>query len=118
MVEREFVVDRTNSVDKRTLLDPDRFGYQSLHYVAALSVARTGLAEYGRFTGLRVEIQIRSTLQHAWAEIEHDLGYKSAAGVPRDIRRRFSRIAGLLELADEEFSVIRRDLDAYTSEQS
>lgn len=98
---------------KGALLDPDRFGYQSLHYVASLSEDRTRLIEYSRFADRKIEIQIRSILQHAWAEIEHDLGYKSAAGIPRDIRRRFSRVAGLLELADDEFSIIRKELDAY-----
>ncbi|PTQ77536.1 RelA/SpoT family protein [Nitrosomonas oligotropha] len=46
IVEREFDIDRPNSVDKRTSLDPDRFGYQSLHYVVTLSGARSGLVEY------------------------------------------------------------------------
>ena len=36
-------------------------------------------------------------------EIEHDLGYKSQAQIPRTVRRKFSRLAGLLEIADEEF---------------
>ncbi len=115
IVEREFLIDGGNSVDKRKLLDPDRFGYQSLHYIASITPARTRLAEYSRFDDLRFEIQVRSILQHAWAEIEHDLGYKSAVGVPRDIRRRFSRIAGLLELADDEFAAIRRELSEYAA---
>lgn len=114
VVEKEFDIDEADSTDKRKLLDPDRFGYQSLHYVASVTTDRCRLVEYSRFKEKRLEIQIRSILQHAWAEIEHDLGYKSADGVPREIRRRFSRIAGLLELADDEFSAIRRELDAYT----
>ncbi|MDQ6769617.1 MAG: hypothetical protein M3Z54_06485 [Gemmatimonadota bacterium] len=115
IVEREFVIDATQSTDKRNLVDPDRFGYQSLHYVASISPERLRLVEYSRFSSTKFEIQIRSILQHAWAEIEHDLGYKSAAGVPREIRRRFSRISGLLELADDEFAAIRRELTAYAS---
>lgn len=115
IVEREFYIDSDNSIDKRKLLDPDRFGYQSLHYISSISAERCRLIEYSRFDGRKFEIQVRSILQHAWAEIEHDLGYKSAAGVPREIRRRFSRIAGLLELADDEFSSIRRELDAYAA---
>jgi putative GTP pyrophosphokinase len=109
----EFAIDKQNSVDKRTLLDPDRFGYMSLHYVAQLNKRRSGLVEYQRFDGLCFELQIRSILQHAWAEIEHDLGYKAERSVPRDVRRRFSRLAGLLELADSEFIQLRADLNRY-----
>lgn len=55
-------------------------------------------------------------LQHTWAEIEHDLGYKSSEGLPKDIKRDFSRLAGLLELADKEFLSIRNYLDNYQHE--
>lgn len=113
LIEQEFEVDRTNSIDKRALLDPDRFGYLSLHHVVSLSDARARLAEYRRYTGYKAEIQTRSILQHAWAEIEHDLGYKSNLAVPAEVRRRFARLAGMLELADKEFTGIRKELDAY-----
>jgi hypothetical protein len=98
------------------LLDPDRFRYLSLHYVVDLSPQRCVLPEYRRFRGLKAEIQIRSLLQHVWAEVEHDLGYKSTRSVPSAIRRRFSRLAGLLELADVEFAAIRDALNAYERE--
>lgn len=110
----EFLIDEDNSVDKRALLDPDRFGYLSTHHVATLSVGRCRYPEYRRFDGLKFEIQTRSILQHAWAEIEHDLGYKSMLEVPKEIRRRFSRLSGLLELADSEFLAIRDQLNAYS----
>lgn len=113
IIKKEFDVDVEHSVDKRLFLDPDRFGYLSLHYVAKLPSARLKLTEYQRFSDCKVEIQIRSILQHTWAEIEHDLGYKSKQAVPREIRRRFSRLAGLLELADGEFEQIRDALLAY-----
>jgi ppGpp synthetase/RelA/SpoT-type nucleotidyltranferase len=113
LVEEEFEIDRERSVDKRVLLDPDRFGYLSLHLVAKLSSTRIALAEYKRFDGLKVEIQIRTILQHAWAEIEHDLGYKTELVVPREVRRKFSRLAGLLEIADQGFAEIRSHLQSY-----
>ncbi|MGA2624624.1 MAG: hypothetical protein ABSF91_12270 [Bacteroidota bacterium] len=116
VIEQEFLVDRVNTVDKRLQMAPDRFGYLSVHYVVQLAVGRTGLVEYKRFPDFKAEIQMRSLLQHAWAEIEHDLGYKTSQGVPRDIRRRFSRLAGLLELADEEFVVIRKHINRYMKE--
>lgn len=116
LVEQEFEVDRENSIDKRKALEPDRFGYCSVHYVVGINSRRLELEEYAAYKGLKCEIQIRSVLQHAWAEIEHDLGYKSAITVPRDIRRDFSRLAGLLELADKEFDEIRKKLSSYRIE--
>lgn len=114
VIESEFEVDRDNSIDKRMALDPDRFGYLSLHYVVSLRADRAALKEYTAFLGLKAEVQIRSILQHTWAEIEHDTGYKSDVEVPKHIRRRFSRLAGLLELADQEFIGIREALKDYS----
>jgi hypothetical protein len=71
------------------------------------------LPEYARYSGLKAEIQIRTILQHAWAEIEHDLGYKTTLAVPRAARRQFSMLAGLLELADLEFERLATQLEAY-----
>ena len=116
LVESEFEIDPENSIDKRKLLDPDRFGYLSLHYIVSLLDARRMLPEYGRFPNYKAEIQIRSILQHAWAEIEHDLGYKTQQAIPSHIRRRFSRLSGLLELADQEFQTIRETMQAYERE--
>lgn len=116
LIESEFSIDVENSIDKRKALDPDRFGYLSLHYVISLSEGRAALKEYQSFSGMKVEVQIRSILQHTWAEIEHDTGYKSTVEVPKHIRRRFSRLAGLLELADQEFIGIREALQAYSQD--
>ena len=116
IVEREFKIDRDNSIDKREALESDRFGYCSVHYVVEMSTERLKLREYQSFIGLKCEIQIRSVLQHAWAEIEHDLGYKSEITIPKNIRRNFSRLAGLLEIADKEFKEIRQFFVAYKAE--
>jgi putative GTP pyrophosphokinase len=113
VIEREFYIDKDNSIDKRKALDPDRFGYLSLHYISMIRADRCKLIEYKQYAGLVFEIQIRSILQHAWAEIEHDLGYKSGSAIPAPVRRQFSRLAGLLELADTEFSHIRDELSHY-----
>lgn len=116
IVEKEFSVDRENSIDKREALEPDRFGYCSVHYVVEMSQERLKLREYQSFAGLKCEIQIRSVLQHAWVEIEHDLGYKNPVALPKQIRRNFSRLAGLLEIADKEFGEIRSFLLSYEEE--
>jgi len=109
----EFTIDWDNWEDKSNMLDPDRFGYLSVHYIATLSPERIALMDYKKFSSCQFEIQVRSILQHAWAEIEHDLGYKSEIAIPRDVRRRFARMAGLLETADEEFGRIRDEREKY-----
>lgn len=113
VVESLFDIDKENSVDKRKALSPTAFGYLSLHYICTLPKDSSFSYE---LKNLPFEIQIRSSLQHTWAEIEHDLGYKTEFAIPRDVRREFSRIAGLLELADESFSNIRLKLKKYTEQ--
>jgi ppGpp synthetase/RelA/SpoT-type nucleotidyltranferase len=113
MVEKEFEIDWDNSVDKRAQLRPDAFGYLSLHYICSL----TDTKKYPENVCFKkFEIQIRTILQHTWAAINHDLGYKSDFGVPRQITRDFSRLAGLLELADKEFMSIRDNINDYGDE--
>ena len=104
IVEAKLPVDFQNSTDKRRR-DATDFGYRSLHYVCRL---RGSLPERACF-----ELQVRTVLEHAWAEIEHDLGYKATEEIPLAVRRRLNRLAGLLELADQEFGAIRSDLDDY-----
>ncbi|MEN4571573.1 hypothetical protein ABEG61_11715 [Pantoea agglomerans] len=118
LIEREFSVDKKNTIDKRASLEPEKFGYLSLHYVISLREDRLGFFEYKSYSGLKAEIQIRSILQHTWAEIEHDIGYKSSVEVPKVIKRQFSRLAGLLELADQEFLAIKTSLNNYQSKVS
>lgn len=112
-IKKYFVIDTENSIDKRTVLDVTQFGYLSLHYICRLNKSEEIDEELSK---IPFEIQIRTVLQHAWAEIEHDLGYKSDFGVPKPIRRNFSRIAGLLEIADSEFINLRDSSKKYTEE--
>lgn len=107
LIADNFRVDWSNSKDKRELIDARSFEYLSLHYICALP------EEDGELSDLWFEIQIRTILQHSWAEIEHDLGYKAEIEVPRDIRRSFSRAASLLETTDLLFADIRKKLMEY-----
>lgn len=106
VIENGFSVDFAHSVNKLESEDADRFGYRSLHYVCAMP-STSPVARY------KFEVQIRTILQHTWAEIEHDIGYKASEQLPREFRRRFSQIASLLEVADREFVSIRTDLKNY-----
>lgn len=113
-LEGEFTIDTGNTVDKRQAHSVNEFGYMSFHYIASVSSARAALIEYLRFAEVKFEVQIRSILQHAWAEIEHDLGYKGTVGIPKEFRRRFSMLAGVLEMVDKEFGSLRDDVGSYS----
>ena len=91
-----FDIDWHESVDKRKLHDLNSFGYNSLHYICRL---KTG--------GPRFELQMRTALQHVWSTIEHDIGYKGDVKIPREYLRQISRLAGMMELIDDEFSRLR-----------
>ena len=101
-VDRLFEVDWENSVDKRKLLEVDSFGYLSLHYIC-----KDPEFPY------RFEVQMRTILQHAWANMNHDTGYKSGVEVPVEYHRNMNRLAGMLELVDEQFSRIRTEINDY-----
>lgn len=107
IVKRIFDIDWQESVDKRRLHQLDSFGYNSLHYVCKLKDQKTELGN------LRFELQMRTALQHVWSTIEHDTGYKGEVKLPKEYVRQFSRLAGMLELVDDEFSRLRIVLTDY-----
>lgn len=113
IISKEFNIDVKNSTNKINDLESEKFGYLSHHIVCSINSNRSSLLEYQRYKDIKFEIQVRSILQHAWAEIEHDIGYKSLSGIPKEIRRKFSRVAGLLETADENFCDIKKQINKY-----
>lgn len=113
VLQDEFSVDEENSVNKAEILETDKVGYLSVHYILQLSKKRLELPEYKRYEDLKCEVQVRTLLQHAWAEIEHDRNYKFAGVLPKEIKRRFYLIAGVLEMMDNEFDMLSEDIDKY-----
>ena len=78
-----------------------RWGYASRHLLVGVEGEQQPAS-----------IQVRTVLQHAWAEFEHDIRYKGAIPAEHvpELDRRFTLAAGLLELADREFTAIRERL--------
>jgi ppGpp synthetase/RelA/SpoT-type nucleotidyltranferase len=107
----ELLADQLTVLDDRDMgqetASQGRFGYASRHLLVDGGKRDATLDK-------PASVQVRTVLQHAWAEFEHDIRYKGR--VPEehapDLDRRFTLAAGLLELADREFSEIRARLQA------
>ncbi len=110
-IESSFLIDRENSLDQRSQLRPREFGYRSVHYVVA---PKPGSADVPpEIWQRKAEIQVRTILQHGWADIGHDRLYKRSFQIPESWDRDAGRIAAMLEEADEMFGRIIRQVDPY-----
>ena len=92
--------------------------FVSKNYVVCLKEDQARQPEYAQFAGLYCEIQVQTSLNHAWAETAHNILYKkpelSAFGTAamEDIERRLNKIADkYLRPAGHEFQKVRADFE-------
>jgi ppGpp synthetase/RelA/SpoT-type nucleotidyltranferase len=83
-------------------------GYLSAHIDIKL---RADDPEVARFDPkvYRAELQVRSLAQHLWSEMAHDSIYKNDPALlqlPPNLKRRVHLLAGVIEVADDEFDRI------------
>ncbi|SNT46529.1 GTP pyrophosphokinase [Rhodococcoides kyotonense] len=91
--------------DKLQTAETDQFGYMSVHYVCELSAKDSG-ARYNGIKGLKFEIQCRTLLMDAWANVSHYLAYKGEASIPDEILRDFHALSALFYVADNQLQNI------------
>lgn len=117
MILRESLdVDEAESFDKLDELEPTEFGYRSIHLVGRLTAEHQTL-DHQALSGKWFEVQVRSLLQHAWAEVEHELVYKSGTEFSRPVKRQFGALAGTLEVLDSRFQTLRSARDHMVNAQ-
>ncbi len=102
--------------DKSDLLGLKEFAYRSKHYIVKINNSWLASPNYRKLDDLKCEIQVRTILMHAWAEIEHKLNYKSTAQVPNKFQRKLFRLSAKFEEADEQFEELRDGIDTYISQ--
>lgn len=102
-LKRRLTIDRKRSEDMRTTLGREEFGYVSHHLIARLQRAAAREEANWVLRNRWFEVQVRSLLQHAWAEIDHQVVYKADSAFPDEALRGFAAAAGALELLDREF---------------
>lgn len=95
---------------------PNDFGYLSLHLILSVGEEFSKLDGYHSIKGLKAEIQIRSILQHAWAEMSHSFGYKSEDELPNDLKRYINRLSAVLESADLDFVRLKVEKEKYLAD--
>lgn len=107
IIKGEFKVlkDRTR---QGALRDSKHFGYAHPCYLTRMLDKRLEWIEYRRFRDFRLEIQIRSMLQHTWMEVQGVLFPPDRMpGLSPESLRDGARVAGLLELADRELNRVK-----------
>lgn len=102
LIRDSFTVIR--SENKVTETDPSSFGYMSVHYVVTLDDSHSG-PRYDELKGIPVEIQTRTVVMDAWANVSHYLDYKGESSIPKDLRKDFYALSGLFYVADQHFEI-------------
>lgn len=111
-LQQSFRVERSVDKTAETRISGG-FGYGSHHLILTVDENSSDIEELSDYQGTSFEVQVRTVLQHAWAEFEHDVRYKRGIDVvdPR-VDRAFTLAAGLIELADQQFDQIAALQDA------
>lgn len=113
LISTAFNIDEQNSLNQDEKLSVDQNGYRSVHYVCDIGPLRANLPEFINLANLKFEIQVRTVLQHAWAELAHGRNYKFSGKLPPEIERSLFLYAGMLEIADKGFSDISEKIEVY-----
>ena len=87
-------------------------GYNSIHATVSFGENRLSLPEYSHFKGLKCEIQVTTTLHHAWSEVEHDIGYKASEDIKNFDPVGFEKIKeGFKKTMHDKIQPAMRDLE-------
>jgi len=102
--------------DKGLLLGEQEFGYRDMHYIVRLrgdrdAVLGLSAEEHAALAGLKAEIQVRTWVQHAWADTLHDRIYKNKMKISSAVKRTGNLLAALMEEGDRNFSQLADELD-------
>jgi ppGpp synthetase/RelA/SpoT-type nucleotidyltranferase len=85
-----------NEDDKSASLDPETFRYRGVHFEVHPLFGPNDLQ------GLGCEVQLRTSAEHLWSDLSHQLFYKTPGPISDKLLRRFNRLIALIELFDAE----------------
>ncbi|GAB3742488.1 hypothetical protein GCM10027594_21970 [Hymenobacter agri] len=111
IIVKEFDIQTQEDTAKR--LKPKEFGYRSTHFILKIKASWMQPPNYRGLEKLKAEIQVRTILMHAWAEVEHKLQYKSSEQVPEQFQRKLYFLSAKFEEADGQFEELRKGISEY-----
>lgn len=95
-------------VERRPQRDAE-FGYESDHLICLIPPHLQPVGWNARKdVPTTFELQIRTLFMHAYAEPQHDLAYKAAKELPREVRKELAWIAASSWGADHAYERVRR----------
>ncbi|MGW4439544.1 GTP pyrophosphokinase [Streptomyces sp. NPDC004596] len=90
--------------------DESAFGYESYHQIFLIPEHHKPDGWYDEEDmPITFELQIRTLFMHAWAEPQHDLGYKGGE-LSREVRRKLAWVAASAWGADRTMDEIYREI--------
>lgn len=112
----EFQIHADQAYGYRDHLDSRQFGYSTWQLTVSLDPKRASATELREHCDKRGEIQLRTLLQHVWADHSHTFHYRTPGIRPVEIERRLARLAALVEVADHELIGLRGDIQRLRTE--
>ena len=115
-IKNNFSIDEANSLDLKSRLKVNEFGYRSVHYIITPKKSSIlGIPIEEEFRNLKAEIQVRTLAEHVWADISHDRLYKTDLTIPEEWKREAARLSAILENADNIFASMSQDIDSVSN---
>ncbi len=112
-IKENFEIDEANSLDTKSRLQVNEFGYRSVHYIVTPKKNEiSGVAIDEKFKKLKAEIQVRTLAEHVWADISHDRIYKTDLIIPEEWKREAARLSAILENTDKIFADMSQKIDS------
>lgn len=109
------VQEHAKDIDQIILEHPEEFTYQSDHYIVKPNVDYVTTCDINILT---CEIQVRTILQHAYAEISHDTMYKKDVTLSNLYKRKLASSMAFLEAADEKFVQIYNGMEEHNDSRT
>lgn len=112
IIQELFHIHESDSEDKLDLLGTNKVGYLSVHYIVELN-SEVITPDESNYRGMKCEVQVRTVLEDAWAQVFHDRAYKNELPTMNSdkLLRRTNLLAGGLELLDLQINEVVTSYD-------